>query len=95
MLKSAAAINNGIVVNVSVYDEDTSAAWLDAIRDQYDEVRIVDAAGIGWTVEEDGLRPPAPYPSWTWDGTAWQAPVPAPETPATWDEAAGQWVEVA
>ena len=94
MLKSAALINNGTVVNVAVYDEDTSGPWLDAIRADYDEVRIVDDAGIGWTVESDGLRPPSPYPSWAWDGAAWVAPVPAPDGPATWDEDAGAWVEV-
>ena len=74
MLKSAALIRNGTVVNVAVYDEDTSGPWLDAVRTDYDEVRIVDAAGIGWTVEADGLRPPSPFPSWSWDGAAWQPP---------------------
>ena len=91
MLKSAALIRNGAVVNVAVYDEDTSGPWLDAVSSDYDEVRIVDDAGIGWTVEADGLRPPSPYPSWSWDGAAWQPPVPAPDEPATWDENAGAW----
>lgn len=95
MLKSAACINNGVVVNVSVYDEDTSAAWLEAVRDQFDEVRIVDEAGIGWTVEADGLRPLSPYPSWTWNGSQWEAPVPAPEGPASWDEDTLSWKPLA
>jgi hypothetical protein len=30
--------------------------------------------GAGWEHIDGGLRPPAPDPSWTWDGTAWQAP---------------------
>lgn len=95
MLKSAALIRDGAVVNVAVYDEDTSGPWLDAVRPDYDEVRIVDTAGIGWTVEEDGLRPPSPYPSWVWDGSAWVAPVPMPEGPHSWDEDAQAWVPVA
>ena len=94
MLKSAALIRNGTVVNVAVYDEDTSGPWLDAVRTDYDEVRIVDDAGIGWTVEADGLRPPSPFPSWSWDGAAWQPPTPAPDEPATWDEDAQAWVPV-
>lgn len=95
MLKHAACIRDGVVVNVGVYDEDTSGPWLDAVRADYDEVRIVDAAGVGWTVETDGLRPPSPYPSWSWDGAAWVAPVPAPDGPAWWDEDTQTWVPVA
>jgi hypothetical protein len=94
MLKSAALIRNGAVVNVAAYDEDTSGPWLDGVRTDYDEVRIVDAAGIGWTVEADGLRPPSPFPSWTWDGEAWVAPVPAPDGANSWDEDAQAWVTV-
>ena len=94
MLKSAALIRNAVVVNVAVYDEDTSGPWLNAVRPDYDEVRIVGTAGIGWTVEADGLRPPSPFPSWSWDGAAWQPPTPAPDEPATWDEDAQAWVPV-
>lgn len=94
MLKAAACIRDGVVVNVAVYDEDTSGPWLDAVSSDYDEVRIVDEAGIGWTVEADGLRPPSPYPSWTWDGEAWVAPVPMPDGPHSWDEDAQAWVPV-
>ena len=93
-LKTAALIRNGVVVNAAVYDEDTSADWLAAVTPDYDEVRIVDVAGIGWTVEADGLRRPRPYPSWTWSGSDWEPPVPVPTGAAPWDEAAGVWVEV-
>lgn len=93
-LKTAACIRDGVVVNAAVYDEDTSAAWLAAVTPDYDEVRLVDAAGIGWTVEADGLRPPQPYPSWTWNGSEWDAPVPQPDGPHYWDESAGEWVPV-
>lgn len=30
--------------------------------------------GIGWELVDGVIRPPAPDPSWTWDGTEWQAP---------------------
>jgi len=85
-------IENGVVVNVSVYDEDTSADWLAAVSPDYDEVRIVDEAGIGWTVEEDGLRPLSPFPSWTWDD-GWHPPVPYPDDDQfyEWNEEAGSW----
>lgn len=93
-LKTAACIRDGVVVNAAVYDEDTSGPWLDGIRADFDDVRIVDAAGIGWTVEADGLRPPSPFPSWSWDGGEWVAPVAAPDEPTTWDEDAQAWVPV-
>lgn len=39
-------------------------------------------------------RPPQPYPSWTWNGTSWQAPVPVPGVGDwVWDEALGAWVQ--
>lgn len=90
----AALIRNGVVVNVAAYDEVTSASWLAAVTPDYDEVRVVEAAGIGWTVEDDGLRPLPPYPSWVWDGDEWAAPVPKPEGVFAWDEDAGDWVAV-
>ena len=40
-------------------------------------------------------RPAQPYPSWTWNGTTWEPPVPYPEDSGDyyWDEDAGEWVE--
>ena len=93
-VKNAALITAGVVVNVAVYDEDTSAGWLAAVTPDYDEVRIVDEAGIGWTVEADGLRPPSPFPSWVWNGDEWEAPVPKPDGDYYWDETAGEWKPV-
>lgn len=55
-------------------------------------------AGIGFTYDEalDAFIPPTPYPSWVLDeGTfSWVAPLPKPEGDYTWDEGAGDWVEV-
>jgi len=41
-------------------------------------------------------RPEQPYPSWTWDGSAWEAPVAYPDDGGEyfWDEVAGAWVPV-
>ena len=30
--------------------------------------------GAGWELVDGVIRPPAPDPSWTWDGAEWQAP---------------------
>ena len=50
--------------------------------------------GIGWEQHDGGLRPPAPYPSWTWDD-GWHPPIPQPADGLwTWDEDQQSWVEV-
>jgi hypothetical protein len=91
----AAVIDSGVVVNVAALASEVDySAWLDAMAAAHDEVRVVAEAGIGWTVEVEGLRPPSPYPSWVWDGSEWVAPVPMPEGPHSWDEDAGAWVPV-
>lgn len=93
-LKTAAMITNGVVVNASVYDEDTSAGWLAAVSSDYDYIVIADTAGIGWTLEEDELRPPSPFSSWVWNGTEWEAPVAQPDGPHYWDEGSLSWKPV-
>jgi len=38
--------------------------------------------------------PAQPYPSWTWDGSRWNAPIPMPEEGSyAWDEDTLSWVE--
>jgi|GEM_PF-5180063 len=41
-------------------------------------------------------RPAQPYPSWTWDGARWVAPVSYPDDGGVydWDEAAQAWVAI-
>ena len=40
-------------------------------------------------------RPAQPYPSWTWQGERWTAPVDAPDDGEwQWDEDAGAWLPV-
>lgn len=94
----AAMITDGVVVNVgALSDENDYTEWLEAVAVDYDEVRVVPEAGIGWTVEEDGLRPLSPFPSWSWDGSEWVAPVPMPDDGGaySWDEDAQEWKPVA
>ena len=56
-------------------------------------------AGIGFTYDEnrDAFIPPQPYASWVLDEDTcqWVAPIAYPAEGAhTWDEEAGDWVEV-
>ena len=56
-------------------------------------------AGIGFTYDEtrDAFIPPQPYASWVLDEDTclWVAPIAYPAEGAhTWDEQAGDWVEV-
>ena len=39
-------------------------------------------------------RPEQPYPSWTWSGIAWEAPLPYPNDGGdyVWDESSGEWL---
>jgi len=63
MIKIAACVKNGIVVNVASYDEDTSQKWLKQIKSDFDEIIIADEAGIGWEViDGEIIKPPAPEP---------------------------------
>jgi hypothetical protein len=79
-LKTAALIRDGIVENVAVYDEDTSKAWLNAVKPKWDSVLIVDVAAIGWEQYKPGkLRPPAPSPDCVWKETKGEWDCPEPE----------------
>jgi hypothetical protein len=57
-------------------------------------------AGIGYTYDagRDAFIPPKPYASWTLNESTcvWGAPVamPTDDKPYTWDEDAGNWVEI-
>jgi len=81
-LKIAACVRDGIVVNAAVYDEDTSAGWLAAVKPQFDSVLIVDQAAIGWEEYKKGkVRMPQPSADCTWNETdgVWVFPDPEPE----------------
>jgi len=72
-------------------DGEPSADQSKALRFNY--------AGIGHTYDEarDAFIPPTPYASWVLDEATcqWVAPIAYPaEGDHTWDEQAGDWVEV-
>jgi len=56
------------------------------------------AVGFSYDEERDAFIPPKPFESWVLDEDTclWEAPVPHPENGAdySWDEEAGDWVEV-
>jgi len=88
MSKYAAKIEDGTVVQVIRGDADWATDRLGGVW-----VPSEDKVGQGWGYTKTyGLRPPKPYKSWTWDGAAWQAPVPQPDGNYVWDEDAGRWV---
>jgi hypothetical protein len=55
-------------------------------------------AGIGYyyNEEEDIFISPKPYPSWTQNGSTWEAPItkPVDNKVYTWDENTIAWVEL-
>ena len=72
-------------------DGEPSADQSKALRFNY--------AGLGFTydADRDAFIPPQPYASWVLDETTcqWVAPIAYPAEGAhTWDEQAGDWVEV-
>jgi len=62
MLKIAACVKDGVIVNVASYDEDTSQKWLEQVQSDYDEIIIADEAGIGWEVIDGEIIKPEPEP---------------------------------
>jgi len=56
-------------------------------------------AGIGYSYnpDEDIFITPQPYPSWTRNGSYWEAPTPMPTDGKSykWDEDTTSWVEIA
>ena len=84
----AAKTENGTVTQVIVGTPEWAAERLGGVWVASDT-----KVGVGWELYDNGLRPPSPFPSWSWDGSAWQAPVPQPDGVYTWDEDAQAWVE--
>jgi hypothetical protein len=88
-----AIVNNGVVVNVIVADDEATAEAVTG----FDVLPVVGGVpGMGWTLEAEGWRQPAPFPSWEWNGTAWAAPVLYPEDGSDyyWDEQTTSWVKI-
>jgi hypothetical protein len=82
---------DSVVVNIVVWDG--VAAYEPA---GVSLVACDDAPGVsyGWRKVDGQWIPPQLYPSWTWDGSEWVAPVPQPDGDFYWDEDAQAWVKV-
>ena len=90
MSRYAAKVEDGTVTQVIRGDADWAASRLGGTW-----VGIEQKVGRGWEEWQPGkLRPPSPYPSWTWDGKAWKAPKRKPLLggPYIWDEPTISWV---
>lgn len=87
---------NGVVVNTILWADHTPDQLIaDGITD-FEEVTDLDPRpGIGWLWDEaNGYRPSSPFPSWTWNGAEWTAPVPKPEGGYLWNEETQTWDEM-
>lgn len=93
-MSCVARIDDGVVTQVIVGDAEwandrLAGTWVDAPN----------GTSVGYVFVDGEFRSPVPYPSWVWDGTEYQPPVPQPEaTPGfgwDWDESAGEWVQFA
>lgn len=85
----AARIENGVVVQAIVGTPEWAQSRLSGVWVGSDT-----KVGVGWEQFDGGLRPPAPYSSWTWDGSSWQPPIPQTDPDTIWDEASLSWVVV-
>jgi hypothetical protein len=65
----AAHIIDGLVAQVIVGTADWAVEHLGG-----EWVEPPELVGIGWELVDGVIRPPAPDPSFTWDGAEWQAP---------------------
>jgi len=90
----------GFTVKQTSYNTSGGVHYTDGepSKDQSQALRF-NYAGIGFTYDEnrDAFIPPTPYPSWVLDEATclWVAPIAYPaEGVHTWDEQAGDWVEV-
>ena len=96
MERTGVLIEAGVVCNHILWSDHSEAQYEAEGWDVAMEVTgLVPRPGIGWTwTEADGFRPPSPYPSWTWNGVGWEAPVPQPEGEYSWNEETQTWDEI-
>ena len=99
---------NNIVTEVIVGNEETTGDWetyygefrgQKCVRTSYNGNIRFNYAGIGYTYDEtlNAFIAPKPFESWLLDEATclWVAPIAYPAEGAhTWDEEAGDWVEV-
>lgn len=92
-MSNYAYVYGGRVINVAVSDPEN----VEKVPFPFDSVHAVNTTrpSIGWTYSEaEGFRPPQPFPSWSWSGSIWSPPKPAPTDPGrwVWNEELGDWV---
>ena len=93
MERRGVLIEAGVVQNVIVWADNSEAQYEAEGWDVAMETTgLTVQPGIGWTwTEADGFRSPQPFPSWTWNGVGWEAPVPQPEGEYSWNEETQTW----
>ena len=95
MERRGAIINNGIVENIVLWGDDSEAQFIAEGHDLAIETTNLDRQpAIGWTyTKKDGFRPAQPYPSWSYDGLWWNAPVAEPTDGGQyeWNETTKKW----
>ena len=96
MSRTGALIEAGVVQNIIVWGDNSQTQFEAEGWDvAMETTNVTPRPGIGWTwTEADGFRPPSPYPSWVWNGVAWEAPVPQPEGEYSWNEETQTWDEI-
>ena len=88
-------IVDNVVVNSIIWADHTPDQLVaDGFTEFQEITHLSQRPSIGWSWSEaDGYRPPKPYPSWTWDGLGWTAPVAMPTDggPYQWNEQTQTW----
>jgi hypothetical protein len=99
---------NNIVIRVTVGNNNESDEGYQWLLDNLGGIWIKTSynnnirgvfAGVGYSYnpDEDIFITPQPYPSWTRNGSFWEAPTPMPIDGKlyNWDEDTTSWVEIA
>jgi hypothetical protein len=70
------AIHDGLIVhNVIVCESKEMSEELTGMK----AIETDGVPWIGWTMEDEGWRPPKPGPEYTWNGSEWIADEPDPD----------------
>ena len=93
MERTGVIIEGGVVFNAIVWSDQSKAQFeADGWDMVMETTNLVPRPGVGWLWDEtNGFRPPQPFPSWTWNGVGWEAPVPKPEGEYSWNEETQTW----
>jgi hypothetical protein len=95
--RTGVLVHDGIVINVVVWGDESDEQFADDGYQHFEETTDMERKPrLGWTWnEEDGYRPPSPFPSWVYNNDAgvWEAPEPMPTEggPFQWNEETQTW----